>query len=147
MIHLSEEIKFLSLGLAHRGFMYLQEVITVIEAYSLLPGPARVPDQVALTCEIQTAAAADLMSDVLLYDVSQGLLITGLVNPQIVRTAEMADATAILIVRGKRPLPETVEVAQQVGIPIFGTRLTMFETCGRLYAIGLRATPRHQGVD
>lgn len=127
--------------------MRLQEVMTVIEACSLLPDPTGVPGQNVLIREIQTAAAADLMSDVLLYDVSQGLLITGLVNPQIVRTAEMADATAILIVRGKKPLPATIEVAQQVDIPIFGTHLTMFETCGRLYAIGLRATPRHQGVD
>jgi predicted transcriptional regulator len=82
------------------------------------------------------------MSDVLRYDVAQGLLLTGLVNPQIVRNAEMADAVAILMVRGNVPLPETVEVARQVGIPILGTQFTMFETCGRLYAAGLLAACR-----
>jgi hypothetical protein len=83
------------------------------------------------------------MSDVLRYEVAQGLLLTGLINPQIVRTAEMADAVAILMVRGNKPLPETVEVARQVGIPILGTELTMFETCGRLYGAGLPAARRH----
>jgi len=66
--------------------------------------------------EVRVAFGADLMSDVLRYDVSQGLLITGLINPQIVRTAEMADATAILMVRGKIPQPETCKLAEQVGI-------------------------------
>jgi hypothetical protein len=127
--------------------MRLQEVITVIEACSLLPDPIGVPRQDALNHEIQIAAAADLMSDVLLYNVAQGLLITGLINPQIVRTAEMGDAAAILIVRGKKPLPETVEVAKQVDMPIFGTQLTMFEACGRLYTAGLRSSSRHDEVD
>lgn len=66
-------------------------------------------------------------------------------NPQLVRTAEIADVAAILLVRGKMPLPETVELAQQVGILIVGTQLTMFETCGRLYAAGLSATCQHNG--
>jgi hypothetical protein len=83
------------------------------------------------------------MSDVLRYEVAQGLLLTGLINPQIVRTAEMGDAVAILMVRGNAPLPETLEVAHQVGIPILGTELTMFETCGRLYIAGLPAARRH----
>ncbi len=59
----------------------------------------------------------------------------------------MADAAAILVVRGKKPLPETIEVAQQIGMPLIGTRLTMFETCGPLYTAGLRAAPRHEEVD
>ncbi len=84
------------------------------------------------------------MSDVLCYEIAQGLLITGLVNPQIVRTAEMADAMAILIVRGKTPLPETLDLAQQIGIPIIGTDMTMFEACGRLYAAGLAAACRQE---
>jgi predicted transcriptional regulator len=96
-----------------------------------------------LNCEVRSGFGADLMSDVLRYDVSQGLLITGLINPQIVRTAEMADAAAILMVRGKIPLAETIELARQVGVPIIGTRLTMFETCGRLYTAGLPAARRY----
>jgi hypothetical protein len=89
---------------------------------------------------------ADLMSDVLRYDVAQGLMITGLVNPQIVRTAEMADAAAILIVRGKIPPPETRDLAGRVGIPIMGTELSMFEACGRLYQAGLAPARRQDEV-
>jgi predicted transcriptional regulator len=85
------------------------------------------------------------MSDVLCYDVAQGLLITGLTNPQIIRTAEMADVAAILVVRGKVPPPETVDLAEQLDIPMFGTNLIMFETCGRLYAAGLRPCKRQNG--
>jgi predicted transcriptional regulator len=76
--------------------------------------------------------------------VAQGLLITGLTNPQIIRTAEMADVAAILVVRGKVPPPETVNLANQIDIPILGTELIMFETCGRLYAAGLPACRRYE---
>ncbi len=127
--------------------MRLKEVMTITEAQFFSPDPAKFHSQSALKQEVQTGFGADLMSDVLVYNVAQGLLITGLINPQIVRTAEMADAAAILVVRGKTPLSETIEVAQRVGIPLIGTRLTMFEACGRLYAAGLRAAPRHDEVD
>ncbi|MBE7554514.1 MAG: hypothetical protein HS126_25990 [Anaerolineales bacterium] len=127
--------------------MHLQEVITLTEAQFLSSDLAKFRGQSVLKQEVKTGFGADLMSDVLVYDVAHGLLITGLINPQIVRTAEMADAAAILVVRGKTPLPETIEVAQRVGMPLIGTRLTMFETCGRLYAAGLRAAPRHEEVD
>ncbi len=114
--------------------MRLHEILTITEAQVY-----KIPDQSLLDHEVRVAFGADLMSDVLRYNVAQGLLITGLINPQIVRTAEMADATAILIVRGKKPLPETSELAEQVGVPILGTHLTMFETCARLYLAGLQA--------
>lgn len=117
--------------------MRLHEVLTVTQAQVY-----EIPHQSVLDREVRVAFGADLMSDVLRYDVAQGLLITGLVNPQIVRTAEIADAAAILMVRGKTPLPETSKLAEQVGIPILGTKWTMFETCGRLYQAGLRAAAR-----
>jgi predicted transcriptional regulator len=112
--------------------MRLQDVLDVTEARIISPDPD-------LSQKVRSGVAADLMSDVLRYDVAQGLLITGLTNPQIIRTAEMADMAAILVVRGKIPLPETIDLANQVGIPILGTELIMFETCGRLYAAGLPA--------
>jgi len=115
--------------------MRLHDVLTITQDH-LFSAEAN------LDVEVCSGFGADLMSDVLRYDVAQGLLLTGLVNPQIVRTAEMADAVAILMVRGNVPLPETVEVARQVGIPILGTQYTMFETCGRLYAAGLPAARR-----
>jgi hypothetical protein len=123
--------------------MRLDEVLTLTQAELYWPPPTDLCSRIALKRQVGNAFGADLMSDVLRYNVAQGLLITGLVNPQIVRTAEMADVTAILMVRGKKPMPETLEVARQIGIPIIGTQLTMFETCGRLYTAGLRAAPRH----
>jgi predicted transcriptional regulator len=122
--------------------MRLQEVMTVTQAQLFSPDPAEPGSQSILGREVRTGFGADLMSDVLRYNVAQGLLITGLVNPQIVRTAEMADVAAILMARGNKPLPETIEIAQQVDIPIIGTQLTLFESCGRLYAAGLKAAPR-----
>ncbi len=119
--------------------MRLREIMTLTQAQLYSPGTD-------LDGEVQFGCAADLMSDVLYYNVIQGLLITGLINPQVVRTAEMADMTAILMVRSKKPLPETVALAQRVGIPIVGTPLTMFETCGRLHAAGLSAACPHNGL-
>jgi hypothetical protein len=81
--------------------------------------------------------AADLMSDVLAYAQPDLLLLTGLINPQAVRAAEMAGIRAIAFVRGKRPPAETVAIAQETGIPLLRTRYTMYEACGRLYAAGL----------
>jgi hypothetical protein len=118
--------------------MRLCDVLAITDAQALVPG-------IDLECEITYGFASDLMSDVLCYDMSQGMLVTGLANPQVVRTAEMADARAILMVRGKVPPAETIALAREIGIPILGTRLIMFETCGRLYAAGLLASPHHNG--
>lgn len=90
-----------------------------------------------LDMEIRCGFAADLMSDALRYDLSQGMLVSGLANPQVVRTAEMADVAVILMARGRVPPPETLQLAEAVGIPFIGTSLTMFESCGRLYGAGL----------
>lgn len=118
--------------------MRLYDVLTITQARPFSPDPD-------LDREVQSGFASDLMSDVLRYNVAQGLLVTGLANPQVVRTAEMADVAAILLVRGKVPQSETVELAQQVGIPLLGTQLIMFETCGRLYAAGLPPCSRRNG--
>lgn len=115
--------------------MRLQDVLDVTGARPISP-------KLDMSCEVRSGFASDLMSDVLCYDVARGLLITGLTNPQIIRTAEMADIAAILVVRGKVPPPETVDLADQIGVPIMGTDLIMFETCGRLYAAGLPACQR-----
>ena len=97
-----------------------------------------------LDVEVNTGFAADLMSDALRYDLSQALLVSGLANPQVVRTAEMADVAAILMVRGKIPPSETLDLSEEVGIPFLGTELTMFEACGRLFAAGLLPCKRWQ---
>lgn len=90
-----------------------------------------------LSLEVSMGCGADLMSDVLAYGKPGSLLLTGLTNQQVVRTAEMADIVAICFVRGKRPDEETVEMAKRQELPLLWTRLPMFESCGRLYRRGL----------
>jgi len=122
--------------------MRLSEVIDTIKARFFLPDSVETPDPSVLELELQVGGSADLMSDVLCFNLSRGLLVTGLINPQSVRTAEMADVAALLVVRGKTPPPETIKIAWEVGIPIVGTEMTMFETCGRLFGAGLPAAER-----
>jgi predicted transcriptional regulator len=90
-----------------------------------------------LDMEVKTAFAADLMSDVLAIAKAGGLLLTGLTNPQIVRTSDVLDIAAIIMVRGKVPLPETVRLAEELEIPILVTKYILFETAGKLYAKGI----------
>ena len=92
-----------------------------------------------LSNRIEMACGSDLMSDVLSFVKSESLLLTGLTNPQVVRTAEMADLAAICFVRGKRPDQETVKMAETKNIPMLTTGMSMFESCGRLWQQGLRA--------
>ena len=119
--------------------MYLRDVLTITEAHIFSSDSGGESGKSVLDREVRVGFGSDLMSDVLCYDLAKGLLITGLTNLQVIRTAEMADVAAILIVRGKRPLAETIELAQKVDIPILGTQMTMFEVCGRLYGAGLRS--------
>ncbi len=91
--------------------------------------------------EIGRAYCADLMSDVLAFSVTHSLLITGLTNAQVIRTADVADLKAIVFVQGKRPDIETIAMAESKDIPLLVTGLSMFDTCGRLYEKGLRACP------
>lgn len=90
-----------------------------------------------LEMEVRIAFGADLMSDVLAFAKSGSLLLTGLTNPQIVRTSDVLDIAAIIIVRGKRPLPETIQLAEELQIPILSTKYILFETAGRLYTKGI----------
>lgn len=87
--------------------------------------------------ELPLGGAADLMSDVLAFGSEGMALLTGLTNPQVVRTAEMAGINVIVIVRDKTPPPETLELACDSGITLIRTGYTMYEACGRLYKAGL----------
>lgn len=89
--------------------------------------------------EVGSCHASDLLSDVLTFRGPDSLLLTGLTNAQVVRTAEISDFAAICFVRGKKPQPETVKLAEQKDIPLFVTPLSMYESCGRLWAAGLLA--------
>jgi predicted transcriptional regulator len=88
--------------------------------------------------EVKTAFVADLMSDVLAFATAGSLLITGLTNLQVVRTADVLDITAIVMGRGKKPSAETFQLAETLKIPILSTRYILFEIAGRLYSKGIR---------
>ena len=110
--------------------MNLSQVLSAIEG-------KLVSSDVDLAQEVSMACGADLMSDVLAFTHSGTLLLTGLTNPHVVRTAEMAGIVAIVFVRGKWPPAETVALAQEKGIPLLASVHTMYETCGRLHRANL----------
>ena len=91
-----------------------------------------------LSCEVHTACGSDMMSDVLAFVKDQSVLLTGLINPQVVRTADMMDMVCIVFVRGKEPNEDVVELAEERGIVMMKTRYRMFTACGLLYDNGLR---------
>ena len=100
-------------------------------------------DAKILCCEenigrhVYSACGCDLMSDVLAYVKDQAVLLTGLVNPQVVRTAEMMDMICIVFVRSKMPTDEMLELAKDAGIVVLSTDKRMYEACGLLYSNGL----------
>jgi predicted transcriptional regulator len=87
--------------------------------------------------EVTTAFGADLMSDVLAFAKAGSLLLTGLTNPQVIRTSDVLDIAAIIMVRGKKPSPETIRLSEELQIPILVTKYILFETAGRLYSKGI----------
>lgn len=88
--------------------------------------------------EVLTACSSDMMSDVLAGKIKQqSLLLTGLCNPQVVRTAEMMDIICILLVRGKKPDQNMIQMAQEREIIILSTKYSMFTASGILYEAGL----------
>ena len=88
-------------------------------------------------CEVITCHASDLISDVLTFHGEGSLLLTGLTNSQVIRTAEILDFVAICFVRGKIPQPDTIKLAEVKGIMMFVTPYSMYDACGRLYAKGI----------
>jgi predicted transcriptional regulator len=110
--------------------MNLKEIIKVVDGTLLNP-------QVDTNIEIRGGIGADLMSDVLAASQPDAILMTGLTNPQVVRTAQMADIRAIVFVRGKQPQEQTLAIANQENIPLITSPCGMFEGCGRLHETGL----------
>ncbi len=95
-----------------------------------------------LNREVKGGCGADLMSDVLASIQPDAVLLTGLCNPQVVRTAQMSDVAAIVFVRGKKPPDETIHMANKEGIPLITSPLGMFELSGRLFLAGLPSLER-----
>ncbi|MDR0497452.1 MAG: hypothetical protein LBH42_07555 [Treponema sp.] len=111
--------------------------MTVAEAVKLLEGQFFWGENKA-DREIASACGADLMSDVMAFVKDRVLLFTGLVNPQVIRTAELLDIQCVIFVRGKVPNREMIEMAEQADIILGGTKLSMYISCGKLYEAGLK---------
>ena len=90
-----------------------------------------------LDTEVHNACGSDMMSDVLAFVKDQSVLLTGLVNAQVVRTADMMDMVCIVFVRGKQPGADMIELAEDRGIVLMKTPLRMFTACVLLYQQGL----------
>jgi serine kinase of HPr protein (carbohydrate metabolism regulator) len=87
--------------------------------------------------EVTSAFGCDLMSDVLAYVKDQSVLLTGLVNPQVIRTAVMLDMVCVVFVRSKTPTEEILALAEESGIVVMSTTKTLYESCGIIYSNGL----------
>ena len=88
--------------------------------------------------EVLSACGSDMMSDVLAFVKDQAVLLTGLINPQVIRTAMMMDMRCLVFVRSKRPTEEMLALAAENHIAVLATNCRMYEACGKLYCGGLR---------
>lgn len=111
--------------------MKIKEICDILEGEIICRGDLTEKDVFA-------ACGSDMMSDVLAFVKEQATLLTGLVNPQVVRTAEMMDMHCIIFVRGKRPTLQMIEMAEDRDMVMICTELEMFTACGKLYSAGLR---------
>lgn len=87
--------------------------------------------------DVHTVCGSDLMSDVLAFVKDQAVLLTGLVNPQVIRTAEMMDIICVVLIRGKTPTEAMIELAEERSLVLMSTDMRMFSACGLLYTAGL----------
>jgi predicted transcriptional regulator len=110
--------------------MKLSEVREILKAEVIFGGDLLAQIDVLSIC------GSDLMSDVLAFTKDKTLLLTGLVNPQVIRTAEMIDLIGIVFVRGKRPSNDMIQMAKERKLPLLGTAMPLYETCGMLYTAG-----------
>ena len=91
-----------------------------------------------LDTEVRSSCGSDLMSDVLAFVKNQAMLLTGLVSPQVVRTAEMMDMSCVVFVRGKQPDENILALARDRDMVVLATKERMYNACGLLYINGLR---------
>jgi predicted transcriptional regulator len=110
--------------------MKVKEVVEILEGTLVVEGDD-------LELDIKSACGSDLMSDVMAYVKENVILLTGLVNPQVIRTAEMMDIKVVVFVRGKVPGESIINLAREKGITVITTRHPMFIACGKLYSSGL----------
>ncbi len=112
--------------------MKLSEIVKALEAEVLT-------EKTDLDQEISCAFASDLISDILMCTKEPTLLLSGLTNTQIIRLSDMIELFGIVFVRGKKPSPEIIQMANDRGLPLITTTNTMYRTSGILYSKGLRS--------
>lgn len=117
-----------------RRSLTLREVAQILDA-KILTGEEH------LDSVIRCACCSDLMSDVLAFVHEKALLLTGLANAQVIRTAEMLDLGCIIFVRGKQPPEDVLELARELDVALLSVNKTMFVSAGLLYQAGLPGTP------
>lgn len=113
--------------------MTIAQAAQIIDA-AILSGKAQADK------EIVSACGSDMMSDVMAFFHGQGLLLTGLINVQVIRTANLMDISAVCFVRGKKPNQDMLDLAEEMEITVLQTNLPMFTACGKLYEAGLSGT-------
>lgn len=112
--------------------MQLNKCVEILNASVLVPATD-------MDMDITVACGADLMSDVMAFACTTNeMMLTGLVNPQAIRTAEMMDVKVVVFVRGKVPGSNMIELAAEKNICILSTPLPMFTACGLLYDAGIK---------
>jgi predicted transcriptional regulator len=112
--------------------MTLRDIVALLEAEVLYP-------EADLEREVPCAFASDMISDILMCTKEPTLLLTGLTNNQVIRLSDMIDLTGIVFVRGKRPLQDVIEMAEERGLPIISTKFTLYRCSGILFNAGLRS--------
>lgn len=111
--------------------------MTIRDAIKLLGARCLVGEE-NLDTEVRSACGSDMMSDVLAYSKDHSILLTGLCNPQVIRTAEMLDIVCVIFVRGKKPDQIILDMARERGLVVLETGHRMFSACGILYSSGLK---------
>lgn len=117
-------------AIMRNGRLTLRQICELLDG-EIVCGESRADEQVDSAC------GCDLMSDVLAFGQPGAVLLTGLTNSQVIRTAEMLDLKAVVFVRNKRPDAETVQMADALNLVLILTPYPLYESCGKLYAAGL----------
>ncbi len=110
--------------------MTIREIIQLLDAKVLL-------GENSLDRKVYSGCGSDLMSDVLAFVKENTILITGLTNQHVIRTASMVDINCILFARGKMPDEEMLKEAKELDLVIMSTEKTAYTACGILYKCGL----------
>ncbi|MDO9493464.1 hypothetical protein [Acetobacterium sp.] len=111
--------------------MKLKRVRDLLEAV-VLSGESHLEE------DVQSGFGCDLMSDVLCFAKEDAILLTGLVNKQVLNTADMANMNSVIFVRNKMPSQEMIDMAKERNLLVMSTKYILFECCGILYKNGLK---------